>query len=358
MANTSYGVNHPLAVKLWSRKLFTEALKECELAKFMGTSDRSVIQIRDELRKGPGDRIRVGLRMQLSGSGVQGDGVLEGNEEALTTYNDDILINQLRHAVKSEGRMSEQRVPFSVREHARDGLTDWWADRIDTCLINQLTGNTGVSDTKYTGNNATVAADAEHIVYADARTTEATVCSASASGVMALKYIDYCVERAKVLSPAIRPLRIDGKDMYVMFLHPYQVTDLRTNTNTGQWLDIQKAAMNGGKVNDNPIFTGALGVYNNVVLHVSNRLPRTTNAADFSTTNLAGNYRALFCGAQAAGFAYGQDNSENKMTWVEDMFDYGNSLGVSAGMIFGAKKCVFNSKDFGTLLLNTFAQAH
>jgi len=32
---------------------------------------------------------------------------------------------------------------------------------------------------------------------------------------------------------------------------------MRTNTSTGQWLDIQKSAMQGGEINDNPIFDGA-----------------------------------------------------------------------------------------------------
>jgi hypothetical protein len=42
-----------------------------------------------------------------------------------------------------------------------------------------------------------------------------------------------------------------------MFLHPYQVTDLRSNVSTGQWLDIQKAAMAGADSTKSPIYTGA-----------------------------------------------------------------------------------------------------
>lgn len=132
MSNTEFGVNHPLAVKLWSRKLIREALKQTYVSRFMGRDSRSIVQIKEETSKSAGDRITVGLRMQLSGEGVSGDDTLEGNEEALTTYADNIFINQLRHAVRSAGKMSEQRVPFSVREEARAGLTDWWADRIDT----------------------------------------------------------------------------------------------------------------------------------------------------------------------------------------------------------------------------------
>lgn len=88
MAMTEYGVNNALAVKLWARKLFVESLKQTYASRFMGKTPASLIQIKDETNKSAGDRITVGLRMQLSGDGVSGDGTLEGNEEALTTYTD------------------------------------------------------------------------------------------------------------------------------------------------------------------------------------------------------------------------------------------------------------------------------
>lgn len=358
MATTSYGLNHPLAVKIWSEKLYHEALKETWLYKFMGKNSNSIIVIKEETSKGPGDRVTQGLRMQLSGSGVLGDGTLEGNEEALTTYSDNFVINQLRHAVRSDGRMSEQRIPFSVREEARMGLQDWWSDRFDTALFNQLCGVSAVTDTRYTGQNATIAPSSGNIVYGDGQSSEANVISHSSSAIMSLKYIDYAKEKAKTMSPMIRPVKVGGEEKYVMFLHPYQVTDLRTSTSTGQWLDITKAALQGGQIKDNPIYTGALGEYNNVVLHESTRIPRTTVAADATATNFAGAYRALFCGAQAGMIGFGQDNSMNKMEWVEELYDYKNQLGVAAGMIWGAKKTVFNSADFGTIIVPTYAAAH
>lgn len=132
MADTAYGVNAPEAMKLWSRKLAREALKKTYIKRFMGESSDSMIQIKNETNKSPGDRIRMTLRMQLTGDGVIGDGTQEGNEESLTTFTDDLIINQLRHAVRSDGKMSEQRIPFSIREEAMMGLADWWADRWDT----------------------------------------------------------------------------------------------------------------------------------------------------------------------------------------------------------------------------------
>jgi hypothetical protein len=37
------------------------------------------------------------------------------------------------------------------------------------------------------------------------------------------------------------------------------------------------------------------------------------------------------------------------------MFDYGNQLGVSAGMIFGVKKTKFNSSDYATIVMSGYA---
>jgi N4-gp56 family major capsid protein len=352
MANTSYGVNDALAVKLWSKKLFQEALKQTYASRFMGKGSSSIVQIKDETSKGPGDQITVGLRMQLSGAGVQGDGTLEGNEEALTTYSDAVVINQLRHAVRSAGKMSEQRVPFSVREEARMGLQDWWADRIDTWFFNQLGGNTAQTDTRYTGNQAALAPDASHKVYLNGSADE----SATSTFVFDITVIDKCVEKAKTLSPMIRPVKVNGEDKYVMFLHPYQVYNLRTNTTTGQWLDITKAALSGAKETGNLIYNGALGEYNGVILHEATRVPLGVNSSTGAAISTV--RRAVFCGAQAAVMAYGKDDAGGEMSWTEELFDYGNQLGVSGGMIAGLKKTRFNSADFGTIVVPTYAIAH
>lgn len=352
MAATSYGVNHPLAVKVWAKKLFVEALKSTYASKFMGKGSDALCQIRSELNKGAGDRITIGLRAQLTGAGVQGDATQEGAEEALATYSDNVYIDQLRHAVRSGGKMSEQRVPFSVREEARAGLQDWWADRIDTWFFNQLAGNTAQTDTKYTGNQAAIAPSNKIL---PATVNAADELSISTTEKFSLNYIDAAKELAETRSSLpIRPLMVGGQKKYVLFLHPYQVYDLRTSTSTGQWLDIQKAAMDGGKVSDNPIFSGALGEYNGVILHSSTRVPQGVSTAGNAVANTR---RAIFCGAQAALMAYGE-NGDGEMNWVEELFDYKNQLGVSAGMIGGLKKAVFNSVDHGVIVIPTYAAAH
>ncbi len=341
-------------MKLWSKKLSVEVLKETWAMKFAGVGTGNMIQIKDETQKSAGDRITYGLRMQLTAAGIIGDGTLEGNEEALVTYSDAIIINQLRNAVRSAGRMSQQRVPFSVRDEALSGLRDWYADHIDYAAFNQVCGNTVQTNVAWTGLNAVTSVDSQHQVWTGGVTNDQSLTSTMQFN---LTVWDAAVEKAKTLTPAIRPVRTGGKEFYLGFMHPYQVTDMRINTATGQWLDIQKAAATGGEVTDNPIFDGALGVYNGVILHSDTRIPLGVSSVA-STTPVANTRRAVLTGAQALMLGYGRDNGPGRFTWVEELFDYENELGVSAGCIWGMKKTVFNSMDFADVVCSTYAAAH
>ena len=357
MAATFYGVNDASAVKLWRRKLARDVQAATFMGKFLGESDDSLVQIYDETGKGAGDRVTVTLRGQLTGDGVLGDGTLEGNEEALSFFSDNLLIDQLRHATRSAGKMSEQRVPWKNREESKNALRDWWANRLDTAFFNQIGGNTAATDVRYTGNQA-VLAPTSVIRPAAAATDEALDDAATES--MSLALIDSAVAQAKTrtrdgVAVPMRPINVDGEDRWVMFLHPFQASSLRTNTNNGQWLDIQKASLAGGDSKRSPIFTGALGMYNGVVLHETPRVPQGVNST--TGARVSDTRRAILCGAQAAALGFGEGYSFNKFDWNEELFDYGNQLGVEAGMIFGLKKTRYNAVDFSTIVVSTFSNA-
>ena len=135
MADTSYVVNDPATVKLWSKYLMAEVLKNTWAWNFVGTGNDNLIQQKTETQKGAGDSIKFFLRMQMSARGVTGDSSQEGNEEALTTHADTLLIDQLSNAHRSAGRMSEQRVTWNIREEARMALADWWSGRTEISAL-------------------------------------------------------------------------------------------------------------------------------------------------------------------------------------------------------------------------------
>ncbi|MEM9584793.1 MAG: N4-gp56 family major capsid protein [Pseudomonadota bacterium] len=372
MAATEFGLNDPETVKLWSRKLAREAFAQTWFKKLVGKEgsedeDNAIIVEKTDTKKDAGDEVTCTLRMQLEGDGVLGDATLEGNEESITTFTDKLVINQLRHAVRSKGKMSEQRIPWKHRKEAMKGLRDWWSTRWDRCAFVQLCGYTGPrvvergeiysgQDVRYSGNNATIAPDSTSHYRLDA--TNGLVSNANdedlvAADTMTLTVLDDLKAEAETRAPIIRPVMFEGEKVYVVILDTFQARDLRTNTNTGQWQDIQKAAMQGGNVKKNPIFTGALGMYNNMILHSSNRITQGVNSS--TGANISTARRAVFLGAGAGMIGFGQGHSLEKYDWHEDLFDYGNQLGVKGGCIGGLKKTQYDNKDYGCLVLSTYA---
>lgn len=370
MAITSYGVNDALAVKLWSKTLDHEALKYTDIGPLIGDDANSIIHRQTELSKGKGDRITFGIRMQLVGAGFTENQIAEGNGESLSTYSDSLLINELGHVVgvKSENTIDQQRVPFNLREEARDGLADWYAKRFSVAFFNQVCGNTVQTDVRFTGLNPVVAAT--RIIRQASRTDDASLTSAD---VFTLSMLDKAKEMATTQTPKMRPVRIKGggnghghgdgrrdynsvmTDMYVAYLHPYQVTDMRTNTSTGQWQDLVKAAYQGQGSTNNPIFTGAIGVYNGIIMRSSFDLPFGVSNAGAVVPTVV---RGVLLGGQAAMMAFGQRGSVNKYRWNEELFDHKRRLEVSAWTIHGIKKTTYNSLDYGSIVMSTYAAAH
>jgi hypothetical protein len=111
--------------------------------------------------------------------------------------------------------------------------------------------------------------------------------------------------------------------------------------------------MTGGEVTNNPIFTGALGMYNNCIIRESEQIPygvHSTSGAQQTSTR-----RAVFMGAQAAGIAFGMNSGENRYRWNEELYDHKRRLEVSAWSIYGLKKFVYNATDFATIVTTTYA---
>lgn len=355
MATTSFGVNDALAVKLWSKNLAAAERDYLDIAPLMGDDENSVIHIKSETRKGSGDKVTFGLMARMTGDGKTENETAEGSGESLSIYSDALYINELGHVagVKSENTIDQQRVPFDLREKAKMALGMWWADRKSASFFNQVCGYTPQTNTKYTGLNAVTAPTSARRIVAGSGSADQDITS---SDVFTLNLIDQAVEMAKVGANMVRPVRIGGQKKYVMYLHPYQVTSLRTNSSSGQWLDIQKAAMAGMESKASPIYTGALGEYNGVILRSSQDVTQGVNGSSGAAITTV--RRAVLLGAQAACCAFGQNNGgPNKYRWNEELLDHKRKLEVSAWSIWGIKKTVFNSADFGTVVVSTYAAA-
>lgn len=321
--------NSSLEVSRWSKELFTEAKNDTYFSRFFGGSS-SAIQVLNDLKAAKGKDITVGLKMKISGSGVTGDNTLAGNEVPIDTYTQTVTLDQLRQGVISKGKMHNKKVLIDFRKEALDSLKIWFAETMEQDMIDTLSGATS------TAGVATYAfgTDCTYAVWNDAGTIKTTTPAGSlaTADILTPKTISFMAARAKLIDPKMRPIRVGGKDYYVLIVHPETARELK---NDETWQNAQQYAMPRG--GDNPLFTGALGMWDGVVVHEHDGIQKMT-------VNSVNANRNLFLGAQAGLVAFGGDHS-----WHEETVDRGNKLSVSASIIYEMAKSKFNSKDFGVI---------
>lgn len=361
MTQTVIPFGDPKAQKKWSSALAVDQIKKSYFEKkFVGTSDNSVIQRKTELESDAGDTISFDLSVQLRGEATEGDARLDGKEENLKFYTDQVIIDQVRKAVSCGGRMTRKRTVHDLRKIAKDRASDYWARYCDEMMFIYLSGARGINrdflfPTDWAGraNNTIQAPDSGHILYGGDATSKATLAAED-------KMTRAVIERAQVQATMLQaqdpeaanmaPVMIDGEEHYVLLMSPFQEYDLRTATGS-EWIDVQKAAA-AAEGRNNPIFKGGLGMINNVVLHSHRNAIRFN---DYGTGTPVDAARALFLGRQAGVVAYGTSGGM-RWEWKEDEKDYGNEPSVASGAIFGFKKTRFNGKDFGVISVDTAAK--
>lgn len=311
MSDTAFATGDNLTKKVWSAKVAKESLRSMYLSKFMGEGDNNIIQTKTDLKKEKGDRITISLRMVMTNAGQSSSttGItLEGNEEALVFYDYSVSLSEYGHAVKAQSKLSLQRPPFDLRSEMKDALADWLADKMEKLLITALT---------------TAPTSGHKIVKT----------SGSGAGNLSVAFIQQMKRKAQLATPKIRPLKIDGKEYYVILAHPYATKGLKGDSD---WKNAQLYANVRGS--DNPIFTGALGVIDGCVIHEYDR----------STLLLSGTIaRTLLLGAQAGCVAWGQ-----MPEWYEKLFDYYRIPGVAVDFLAGFGKAKFNNEDYAVIALD------
>lgn len=370
MSTTSFSTNSTLAVKLWARKTFSDAVKTTLYGSLTGTADTSIVQRRDDLSKGEGDRVRFRIRTLEDGDGgAEEDQTLEGNEDGLDFSYFDMFLGERRKAFKVDLNLSAQRTMIDVRAEAKDAIEEWTEEYLDTTFMEYLSGagyglksvviaptQAGLTSRyhKLNGNlggNIILAPSADRIVYGG--TGNVSPASVTVGDTFTLSIIDKLVERAKRNSPTMRKATFQGKRKWVIVLSPEQVTSMRTNTSAGQWLDITKARQ-AGTTSD--LFGGeVVGEYRDTIIVESVRIFRYYGGAGGNVEI----HRGLFLGAQAAVTSSGgQTDGWGRMKLAERTFDYGKRYAVAATWIWGIAKARFQGQsDFGCMAIDTAAKA-
>jgi len=323
MSKTGFTTNSAETVKLWNEKLFRDTVKASYFSRFMGTGSDSIVQVKSDLESGQGDRVRFAIRMRLSGAGVTEGQTLEGNEESLTTHTTNLTLKQWRHAVRDDGAMSRQRAMFSISEESQSALMDRTTEKIDQECFDAYTDSA-----------------ASKTFYASTATSDATLTTSMVMTPDLISEIKaWAVTGGNRSQTPLRPVRINGKNHYVLLIHPDVAYDLKQDTT---WNNAQQNANIRG--NSNPIFNGALGMWDNVIIHEHENVPIVTNFG--AGSNVPG-AKCLFLGAQSLLWAWGKRPSV-----VSKKFDYENECAYATSMTYDVAKPVFNSLDYGSVALN------
>lgn len=272
---------------------------------------------------------------------VVGDNEVTGNESTLGEDVQTITYDQLRHGVKSAGRMSEQATVIKFRATAQERLAFWKADLRDELTF--LTASGRAYSLTYNGaaraaNQLTSlnfaadvsAATTNRIVYAGAATSEATL---TAADTMSWDVVLKAVTHAK--RKAIAPIRNGGRNYYALVMSSEQFRDLVISPD---YKAIVSTAEARGK--DNPLFSNAKVVVGGVIIYEHQKVYHTLGGTAWGGGTVHG-AQALLLGASAIGMV---DLPELDTLEESDVNDYKNKPGIAMGFAFGLKKSVWKSK--------------
>lgn len=363
MALTNFAALTDEQKTVWSMDLWKQARNMSFINKFLGKGPNSLVQHITELKKTEkGARAVITLLADLEGDGVAGDRTLEGNEEAMKSYDQVIRIDQVRHANRHEGRMADQKSVVEFRGNSKDVLAYWLSDRIDQLAFLTMSGvsyaktNKGAnrvgSDFPYLEFAADVSAptanrrlrwDAVDGLVSSAATTDVAVAD-TPSWEMLVQLKAYAKDHY------IRGVKeAGGEETYHVFLTPSAMAKLKLENNF--ILNMRHSLQRG---ESNNLFTGSSVKVDGMYLHEFRHVYNTAGAASGSKWGggTVDGCQVLFCGAQALGMA-----DIGAPEWVEKGFDYENQQGISVSKILGFLKPKFSSlyetnksvEDFGVL---------
>jgi N4-gp56 family major capsid protein len=332
-----------LTKQQWDDKFFREYIQENRFKSEMGTSENSVIHMKE--MKDKGKTITWALINRLTNAGVTGSSTLEGNEEAMDSRSYTLDVTKRRHAVRVSD-IEEQYSAIGLRNAAKVVLKDWamenTIDRIIGALYSVDGANTGFATASEALRDGWLERNQDRALFGalvgNLDTTGGTGGNADFSDSLAT--LDntndkFATAKASVMkrlaltaSPKIRPVRSEssGRRYYIAYCHPRTFRDLKSDS------VIQQAQRDVSlRMQNEKLFKGGDVEWDGIIFKEVDEMPIISNGTiDCSPVFL--------CGAQAV--AYGM-----KKRWysVEEKFDYGDKHGVSINELGAFGKMVYGT---------------
>jgi N4-gp56 family major capsid protein len=325
-------------VQVWDSEFFTSYVRANRFKRYMGTSANSVIVLKEQLTGKAGDRIHIPLITELSGAGVTGNSLLEGNEEALGNYDHAIEVATRRHAVAVTDN-EQQFTEISLRDAAKEQLKLWAMKALRTDIITALGSISGTAygSASEGSKDSWLAANSDRVMFGDGTVGGFTDHSAdtalvTSSMTLSRAIVSKAKARAESTTPKIRPVTVgEDSETFVMFVGSGAFRDLKNDLGT----TLQNAMERG---EGNPLFNDGDLMYDGVIIR------KIQEIAALGTVG-ASSARVepyFLCGAQALGVAWAQRTKS-----TSEVRDYGFVKGVGIHEMLGVEKLVYNSKDHG-----------
>ena len=295
-----------LSQLVWSRQVHSLIRRKMVFSRFTGrpiTGEDNLERVvtgapiveYGEFGANRGDQMLIPIKGPISynplNTGVVGAEILTGTEKKLRYGYTRLFIEEARNATIVENvKMQQQRTALDLVRDAQNELADWGFQYMDNSILyslyygwspNVMRSADITGGSLYTSPVApTVHPNVLHYVGGTAPTLVAgaqTVTQIAATGTYTMDGYTlqnntyntpdrYLIESlAAYLNaagiPAYRAEK-EGMDVYVAVCHPYQVAHMRLNS---EFFAAMANALPRGS--DNPIFTGAFGMWANIVFH-------------------------------------------------------------------------------------------
>lgn len=323
--------------ELWDNNFFASYVRSNRFRRYMGMTENSIIQVREDLTKKAGDGITIPLVTELTGAGQTGNGLLEGNEEALGNYGHKLDVSTIRHAVAVTDN-DQQFTGISLRDAGKEMLKMWAMKKLRTDIITALGSKSGTAygSASEAVKDAWLVANADRVLFGTGVGGYTDHSADLALVTASMKLTKEVVSKAKALAetaaPIIRPVTVgEDSETYVLFADPTGFRDLKADLAT-----VHADAEVRGK--ENPLFNDGDLYWDGVVIRKIQEIP-AIGTVGASSARVVPYY---LCGAQALGCAWAQ-----KTKSTTDTRDYGFVKGVGIHEMRGVEKLVYNGRDHG-----------
>lgn len=376
MASTQMTTSNALAVKLWEKKTWLQAMQKSCLGHLF---NRGCVYFPEELLGGraKGDSVTFAYAGKLTNVPVGEGGTLDGNEEALDLGSHSMAMNVTRIGVlnPNEDTIEQQRTKVQFKSVADTQLRRRAIELMDTSVWMQLagvafSGSIVQNGTTYTtaaeklhiqGHNTPTAPTSERIIRAGGVANDQSLGS---SNIFALDLIDYALEKN---ANSDQPMEMLDGETFDLYLSPEQMVDLQQNSSAKiKWYDLQfnKLAGNQGDATIESSYKNGMvcaGRYRNVFIYEAARIPTGISSADSS--QVSNTKRAVMLGRDALSFAspFGGRVTDKDVPFkmFGQLKDYDYWKGQELRMIYGLKKMApSNGQDIGVMVIATYAAAH